>query len=771
MKVIADKNKRITIIILLLILCAFSAQTVLAQGFTKLKDKYGTPTTPPVQNTVDTTSANQPSSADNTNTDTTNPIQEDDDEDGMFLNGEYEIKDLIKSISALTKKGFIIDEKLRGKIAIFSEKKMSTEMAYQAFLSALEVNGYTITETPSGLLNVVPQKESHSKSIDLITGNAPITDKFVTVIVSLKSISANEVVQVVKGLEMKSKNGQLYSYPTTNSIIITDTGTNIDRITRLIKELDQQGPQQIIEMVPIVNADAKDIADKINQLFSDASSSAQSPNVVRSRIIGRPGNAAQEIQDVPSLSKVIADERTNSVILMGRKRDLIKVKATIARLDRPIQGVEGSIHVHRLSYANAKEIAQTLEGLVADSKTKSAATTTSNQNTRRPAVNANAASQVTGAVALEGGVKISADEASNSLVIVASPKDYAILVEQVISKLDIMRPQVSIEALVMSLDVTKSTSLGVNLLGGLTNLADKGLNLFGSVLPTATNSLSTIAGLSGGFAGGILSDKTIDFTLSDGSTISVPAVSGIIQAIAADTNTTVLSKPSLMVVDNEEATIQVGQEVPVPAGTNLSTGGVTTFEVTREDTGIILKIKPQISDEGNSVRLKITQEISAVIGAVDPSLGPTLDKKSVDTTVTAQDKQTIVIGGLMDDQESVANTKVPLLGDIPVLGSLFRTRSKSQQKRNLVIFITPYIIREREDYLAISKKAIEERNAFIDANLGLTQRKKVRAAIKRHAEELLEFSCDFPDNRSPCTYQKEPPVKEDTKEKRRRSKK
>lgn len=656
--------------------------------------------------------------------------------EGMIqLNGtDVDIKEMVKSISALTGKNFIINDKVRGKITIISEKPMTKEMAYQAFLSALEINGFTTVMTPAGLINIVPQKDSLSKPLELYREASPNTDKFITRIIQMNNISANEISQVIK--PMISKNGNLLAYPTTNSIIVTDTGSNIDYILRLIRELDQEGPQEVLEIIPIINADAKDIAEKIKEIYDQESSTASSASLRMRRV----RTAQKEMEDVQSISKVVADERTNSIIILGTKRSILKVKALIAVLDRTMDGVEGMIHVYYLKYGNAKEMADVLGNLVSDTKTKT-------DKSAKAAKTSAAAS--TSSVTLEGGVQVTADDSTNSLIITASPKDYTTLVTQVIEKLDIVRPQVYLEAVIMSLDVQKSTSLGISGLGGFINTLAGGTELttFGGLLPTTPDAISSIAGASGGFGGGVFSTDTIDFTLSDGSTASVPKVSGIIMALASDTDANVLSTPSIMTLDNEEAQIQVGQEVPVPSGTTVSSG-VTTFDVSREDTGIILKITPQIS-ENDTVRLKLEQEITSVF-TTDTNLGPTLDKKAVTTVVLAKNKQTIVIGGLIDDKATVTTHKVPFLGDIPVLGNLFKNRVSTKEKTNLIVFITPYIVRERSDYLAILKKKIEERNDFIDMNYGKSQKKNIRKSIENHANDLLEFKCITKGDYDPC---------------------
>lgn len=713
----------------LVVLCVFSPGTAFPQ-FTKLQDKYGTPTSMPLQQ-KEPTGQNQSGN--------TAPASDGSDlvvPDGMImLNGvDVDIKDMIKLIANTTGRNFILDDKVRGKITIISEKPMTYDMAYEAFLSALEVNGFTIVNTPAGLLNVVPQKDSLQKPTDLYKESSPNTDLYITRIISLNNISANEIQNIIK--PMVGKNGSLIAYPTTNSLIITDSGSNIDHILKLIKELDQEGPQEVLDIVPILNADAKDIASKVTQIFDTGK---ESNAALQRRQVFRPRGAAAEMEDVQAISKVISDERTNSVIIMGTKRSILKVRELIARLDRSISGVEGSIHVYYLKHANAKEMSEVLSSLVGSSSSS------------KTTAKAGAAKAATGeSVELEGGVKVTADDSTNSLIITASPKDFTTLVDKVIAKLDIVRPQVYLEAVVMSLDVTKTRTLGVSGNGGLINTLSNSsntLNAFGAILPMSTTALSSVAAASGGLSTGVISSQTLDFTLADGSTVSIPAVSGIIQALESNSDANVLSTPSVLTLDNEEASIQVGQDVPVPSGTTVSSG-VTTFNVQREDVGIILKITPQISDSDN-VRLKLEQEISSVAD-IDANLGPTLDTKQVKTVVLAKDKQTIVIGGLIDDQNLVTTDKVPLLGDIPVLGNLFRTRTQLKNKTNLLVFITPYIIRERADYMAILKKKIEERNAFIDMNYGTGQRKQIRQAIQSHAMDLLEFKCHNTEYGDPC---------------------
>ncbi len=733
--------------------------------FAGANDKYGTPEpaspTPqvaPPQNPVPPTSPNIPAAQANgpdpaavliPGGGASAPEDVAVGDDQVYLNAtDADITDIIKQISKATGTNFLIDDKIKGKITIISEKPMSKDMAYQAFLSALEVMGYTTVTTPAGLVKIVQTKDAITEPVDIYKESSPNTDKFITRILQVRNISANDISSVIKTLV--SKEGNLFAYPATNSLIITDTGSNIGRIMNIIRELDQEGPQEVIEIIPIQYADASDITDKILQLFEQDSSKSSSTRTTARR--STKGAGETELEDTPSVSKVIADERTNSVIILGTKRSIIKVKALISQLDTSIAGAQGSIHVYYMKYANAKEMSEVLSSLVSGnssssskSKKSSSSSSSAAKSTSDDSKSSSSSSSApsSGSLELTGEVKVTADEGTNSLLITASPKDYQTLVDQVLSKLDIARRQVYLEAIVMELSVNKTKTTGFSgNLGSVFQLFGSDMTGFGAVLPLASTAISSLSSAAGGLAGGVISDKSIDFTTADGSTVSVPAVSAIINALQTDTDSNVLSTPSILTLDNEEAQIQVGQEVPTPSGT-ITTSGVSTTSVTREDVGIILKITPQISESEN-VRLKIDQEVSNVVPGGDPLLGPTLTKRKVDTVVVAKNKQTIVIGGLIDDHLNVGTNKVPILGDIPIVGSLFKNKSTQKLKTNIIVFITPYIIRDKEDYMAILRRKVEERNLFIENNYGPTQRKLIRQSIANHTRNLLDYKDQVP---------------------------
>jgi general secretion pathway protein D len=640
------------------------------------------------------------------------------EEELVYLNAiDTDIKELIKQIAQATGTNFLIEDRLKGKITILSEKPMTKSMAYQAFLSALEVMGYTTVNTPGGLVKIINTKEAVTEPIDIFTENTPNTDKFITRIVQMQNISANDISTVVKSLV--SKEGNLFAYPQTNSLIITDSGSNIDRILRIAKELDREGPQEVIEIIPIVNADAGDISEKVLELFENQFEDDSKSTTTRRRRSRR--NTTEKLDEAPSLSKVISDERTNSVIILGSKRAIIKVKALIARLDTPGEGVEGKIHVYYLKHANSTEMAEVLSNLVSGTSSRSSKSKKDDNS---------------GAVQLEGGVKVTADASTNSLVITASPKDYETLINQVINKLDIPRRQVFLEAMVMELTVTKSKTLGLSgNFGKIFNIGGESITGFGGLSPLFSNAISSIAGAAGGISGGGFSDRTISIGSGD-TAVEIPAISAIIQALQTDNNVNVLSTPSILTLDNQEAKIQVGQEVPVRSGRTVSTTG-ENFSITREDTGVILTVTPQTS-ESDTVRLNLSQEISDVasVGSED---GPTFSKRTVDTVVVAHDKQTIVIGGLISDSQDVTIGKVPFLGDVPIIGNLFKNKQVNKRKSNIIVFLTPYIIRDKSDYLAILEKKVAERNLFLELNYGVSQRKQIRKGLESHASNLLQY--------------------------------
>ncbi len=662
-------------------------------------------------------------------------------EEGLYLNAvDSDIREIIKQIAKVTGKNFLIDPNIRGKVTIISEKKMTIEEAYQAFLSSLEVLGFTVVNAPGDLVKIIPMKDALQNPLPIYKDDSPITDAFVTRLIQMRNISALEMSNAIKALV--SKEGNLFAYPATNTLIITDSGTNIDRLLKIIKELDQEGPSETIDIIPLRFASARDVAAKISDLYKEDQAGARGVPAIRR---GR----SPELEEAPFLSKIIADERTNSVIVLATKRAIEKVRGLVAQLDKKLDvGAEGKIHVHYLKHSNAKDLATVLNTLAASSVTAQVA---AGQRTP-PGGSASTPGAVAGGTVVaefEGGIKVAADENTNALIITASAKDYQTLATEVIDKLDIPRRQVYVEVVIMELTIDKTKVLGVSgQVGSLFSLGGQPALGFGATLGTTAAGLSAAA--LQGLAAGVVSQNTttIPVTGTDGTitNIEIPTFGAILNALQRDNDVNVLSTPNLLTLDNEEAEIVVGATQPFPTGTTLTTGGNSTFNVSREDVGIILKMTPQIN-EGDVVKIKLKQEVTAIVpGASETvltSLGPTTTKRSVETVVAAKDQQTIVIGGLIDDKVTINNTKVPFLGDIPLLGFLFRNKQTVKTKTNILVFLRPYIIRDSKDFLKILQKKIEERNMYIAQNYGKGQQKVIAQSIRNHASDLLEFRKDI----------------------------
>ena len=642
------------------------------------------------------------------------------DEELLYLNFQDEdIRNVIKQISKATGKNFIIDDGIRGKITIISERMMTKEEAYQTFLSALEVSKYTVVSGPGGILKIVKTSLASKSPIPIHVDTTPYTDSFVTRLISLQNISANDIQKIIDN--MVSKEGNVFAYPATNTLIITDSGTNIDRLMKLIKELDQEGPQQVLDIINIRYADAKELTQTIMSLFEIDAKKTTTSSRRRSRKTSQP-----ELEELEEVSKIIADDRTNSIIVLASTRGIKKVKEIIHKMDQPLTGREGKIHVHRLEHASATELAQTLSALTSGA---------SGSRSKKAGDKQSFSAQ------LEGGINIVADETTNSLIITASHKDYNTLKKELLNKLDIPRRQVYLEAIVMELKLSKGLDYSISGHGG---------KYFGSFMPFGQTfgSLSNLFSPTSffgasGLLGGVLSRDTVNIDVpSEGggtTTFSIPAFSIFLNLIQNYTDANVVSSPNILTLDNQEAEINIIEKIYAPKTTTTATGIVTTEPIPLE-AGLTLNIKPQIS-AGNSVRLEINHELSNFEGrpTKEQPTPPTTSRK-IKTTVVAMDGQTVVLGGLMQDLVASTKSKIPVLGDIPILGWLFKTTSSTKRKTNLLVFITPHIIDDPTDFSKITKRKLNERNRFIDENYGKRQQKAIKKVLAAHRADLLEYA-------------------------------
>ena len=657
-----------------------------------------------------------------------------------------ELADVVKTMAAMTGRNFILDDQAKGEITIISPTKVTPKEAYDIFLSALAVNGYTTVEVGK-ITRIVPLKDAEREPIPTRYKGIPAdNDQMITQLVPLNNIAAEDVASSFSGLV--GPDGEIIAYGSSNTVIISDFSANIRRLHRIITQLDTSGAERILEVIPLEYAEAETLAEIITELLDEDENTVQPRSRNRRRQLTkrrsrrnrrrRSTKRSSRSQNVESESNpvLLADTRTNSLVVRSNEYYLSRVKEVAAKLDRPLPGGEGRIHVIYLEYAQAEEIAATLSTIIGDSST--GASTRGNarnrnnrrnnrrnnlrnrflgrgsRNNSRTQSGRNSLTSISGTLmaSLQGQVRITADLPTNALVIVASQRDFALL-QDVLDKLDIPRRQVYVEAVFM--EVTMESGLdfgfefrstndpsegGVQVLGG-TN--------YGGINQAATNPLG-VAGFAVGAAEG-----TIEFGGQEFANIGA-----LFRALQSDRNVNVLSTPALLTQDNEEAEIVVADNIPFVTGQIFSannTNPTTTIE--RKDVGITLRMTPQIN-ESDYVRLEIFQESSQVTdspeGLTASQVGVTTSKRNAQTIVVVKDRQTVVLGGLMQDNSSVVESKVPILGDVPVFGALFKSSSRKNKKTNLLLFLTPYVIKDASDLEEITRMSNERMRVFRERN-------------------------------------------------------
>lgn len=632
-----------------------------------------------------------------------------------------DIIDIVKFISELTCKNFIIPDNLRqGKITIMSPEPISAEEVYRAFLSALEVNKITIV--PAGkYLKLMGQRESISSTIPIVVGDEkyPIDDRMITKIIRVKYVDPNTLLPTLK--QLASKDGDIFLYSPTNALIISDTGSNLYRLEKIMEELDKPGYVQEIHLYQLKYALASQMAEKLTNIFDvkGGQGGTPTPTFRPAPAAGEPPSPVKEKKDDEDtrISKIIADDRTNKLIIIATRKSFEDIVEVIKKLDVPVPG-EGQVHVYYLQYADADQLANTLSQLAQGYKSAKGT------STPKPPTAAPTAPGAT-AELFQGDIKITADKSTNSLLIIANQNDYRNLVK-VIEKLDIRRRQVFVEAVIMEVSLDKRKSAGLAFNAGMGMEYDgKKFPVFAGTMLGGLNSLvlepSSLAQL-GGFVSGAQGPPVEGVELGGATKISLPSFGVILRALQANSDVNVLSTPHILTTDNEDAEILVGQNIPYQAGFTSTLGGANLtswtpiVSIQRQDVALKMKIKPQIN-QSDYVKLTIEQEVSEVAGT-DPVLGPTTTKRSAKTVVVVKDQQTVAIGGLMRDNQSVSVSKVPILGDIPIIGWLFKNKETKTTKTNLLLFLTPYIINDKEDFRRIFERKMRERKEFIERFYG-----------------------------------------------------
>jgi general secretion pathway protein D len=627
-----------------------------------------------------------------------------------------DIADIVKAISELTGKNFIVDPQVRGKITIIAPSRITVAEAYKAFLSALAINGLAIVPG-DGFYKIKQARAAQRDNIDTFSGAYyPTSDQMITRIIKLKYISADEVNKQLRILT--STNGELVPYTPTNSLIVSDYGANMDRIQKIIDQLDVPGFEEQLEVIRVRYARAKDIADLVDQIINKGEKRSQfGAGVPRFRPAGTPeaGGGAGSA----AYSLAIPDERTNSIIVVGNKDGIDKIRKLVARLDYPMRADEaGGFLVYYLRHAEAEPIANVLNGIASESKKAQDAASAAKQ----PIIGGPTGQVQVGpaATAIFGGeVKISADKNTNSLIIVASKQDQDTL-KGLLQKIDIPRDQVYIKTIIMEMTANNGTSWGIDYYKF--DADSKGIGRMGFRGSDNLQSIISPVGDSGAILG-FGSGERFEMDLGTLGKFNVTSLTGLIKLIKQTNQGNILSTPSIMALDNEESLIEVGSKEPVALNQTVGQGGVSSGQVERQNVTTKLTITPYISPDTDTVQMKLDQEVQdlkpANIAASElAKVSVATTTRKIKTQIVVNSGDTAVLGGLMKDEDTENTKKVPVLGDIPIVGWLFKSKSSEKKKTNLVVFITPKIVRNPAQNAAIVDEKINERIDFIRQNMG-----------------------------------------------------
>jgi len=681
----------------------------------------------------------------------------DQQDDIVNLQSEMELKDLIQTMSEISSEAFILDDSVKGKkvTIIAPQGGFKRQNAIRLFETILDLNGFSIV-SKQGVNKIVQKKDIKTQSIptDVGTKLGISSDRYITKIINLKNVKAEELSNTLKPLI--SKDGDLVVYTASNKLIIVDTVDNINRIVNIISNLDIE---KQIEFIKIENADAADVATKLLEIFGTEGGirSSQPRSAARNQRQGRANQANQQQQaSVTGESailgfKVITDERTNSLIVIAYPQDMDKIRKVVSILDVLSEQVEQGIYVLRIKNADAEQIVGVLSSIIGSGGGGGRAGGQQNQRNRlssgglgstqsgigsgesRSGISRQASAGALSSVVAEAeGLRITADPATNSVIIVGSRRDYE-SIKTVIDELDIRRKQVFVEAAILEVGLNDLTSLGVNFSFGATlngdNLLFGGQQLPGvqSLLGVAADSdaaINVVGSLQGLFLGVVGEEVDVD---GSGPIPPIPSFTALFQAISSVTDVNVLSTPSILTTDNEQAEIVVADIIPFPTGSTVGTSGVTVQTIERLPVGIRLAITPQIS-EGSFLNLNIVTEVSNTTPAPadlnTQDFGIATQTRTADSSVIVRDGQTIVIGGLVSDRESILEQKTPILGDIPYLGNLFKFKSKQSQKLNLMILLTPRIVDSDEDMQHILEEQQRRKTLLQERGLDVLEERK-----------------------------------------------
>ncbi|TWX73025.1 type II secretion system secretin GspD [Colwellia sp. C1TZA3] len=611
-----------------------------------------------------------------------------------------EIGEFINIVGKNLRKTMIVDPNVRGKVNVRSYDLLTEEQYYQFFLNVLEVYGFSAVAMENNIVKIIRNKDAKTSSIPVVGNENPgAGDEMVTRVVEVKNVTVRELTPLLRQLSDQAGGGNVVNYDPANVIMLTGTAAVVNRLVQIIERVDKAGDQDV-QIISLKYASAGEMVRIIEAMNKS----------------GQGKGAGTPTFLIP---KIVADERTNSVIVSGEVKARERVARLISRLDSELES-NGNTRVYHLKYAKSEDMVKVLQGVSESIEADSSATS----STARKSKTRN--------------VSIDAHEDTNTLVITAQP-DMLRSLEAVIRQLDIRRAQVLIEAIIVEVFEGDGVNLGVQWYseqGGVTQFSN-GVAPISSVAAAAEAARST-PGTKGSTVtsenGAVTVNPDQADTKGDYSLLAqvLGSVSGtmfgivkddwgaIVQAVSSDTNSNLLSTPSITTLDNEEAYFIVGQEVPIITGAQTGSNNSNPFQtVERQEIGIKLKVTPQIN-EGSGVQLTIEQEVSSVSGATGVDIS--INKREIKTTVMADDGATVILGGLIDEDVQESVQKVPLLGDIPFIGHLFKSTSNTTRKRNLMVFLRPTIVRDgklmndlsREKYNYIRALEIQKKAAGLE---------------------------------------------------------
>ncbi len=590
-----------------------------------------------------------------------------------------DINEFVSQIAAITGKTFVVDPRVKGKVTVISNASLNEHDVYELFLSVLRVHGFAAIET-SGVVRIQQQTLAKQSGSPMDDAKDISGEELVTRVISAQYVDSNELVKTLR--PMIPQYGNIAAIANPNVVIISDHADNVVRLMRLIRKIDVPGDEQVV-VVPLKDAWVGNVVELLQKLAPEQ--------------LGSGAKGPQSIQ-------IIANERNNSLVLRGKTRPVAEIRKLITDLDQPATET-GATRVIYLSHGDAKNVAEIVRSLVTGSSPTS--------------TGGGSAGGATVAVSSPTKLNIQADETTNSVIVRADPADMSEILD-IIHKLDVRRTQVLIEAAIVEISLDNSLNYGVDFAG---------VDTSGNAVPLISTALSpSIAALIAALKGAtdangnpIVPIAAVSALTSPGIAVAKLSTNGfsfaaVLQALATSSKANLLSTPSILTLDNAEAKILVGQEVPFRTGTfttnaNGADNPFTTIQ--RKDVGITLTVTPHIHD-GTSVRLDVAQEVSNLVlsslaaVSTDTLSDVVTNKREIKTTVLAEDKETIVLGGLIEDDIQDTKKKVPLLGDIPWLGKLFQNTQKQHTKKSLLVFLRPTVLRSTEDVKQVTERKYQK---------------------------------------------------------------